>query len=223
MFVDLPACWQRALGAELGASYFADLCAFVDRERASHVVYPAEAAVFRAFTATPLAAVRIVLLGQDPYHGEGQAQGLCFSVPAGFPHPPSLRNILRELSTDLGVPAPSSGDLSVWAARGVLLLNTVLTVRESSAASHAKRGWERLTDAVISVLSQRTQPVVFMLWGKPAQAKVNLIDLSRHRVVVRAHPSPLSAHRGFLGTRPFSEVQRALRELGQPALDFALD
>jgi len=222
VIIDLPVCWQKALSAELGASYFAELCAFVDSERALHAIYPEESKVFRAFTATPLERVRIVLIGQDPYHGKGQAQGLCFSVPTGFPHPPSLRNILRELQTDLELPVPSSGDLSVWAARGALLLNTVLTVRDGEAGSHAKRGWERFTNAAISLLSQRKEPVVFMLWGKPAEQKVNLVDLVRHRVVVRAHPSPLSAHRGFLGTRPFSEVQRALHELGQPAFDFGL-
>ncbi len=222
MHVDLPACWQQALAAELEAPYFAELAAFVDAERAERTVYPAEDAVFRAFTATPLSAVRLVLLGQDPYHGEGQAHGLCFSVPVGIPPPPSLRNMLRELRTDLGLAVPESGDLTVWAERGALLLNTVLTVREGGAGSHAKRGWERLTDAAIVALSQRKQPAVFVLWGKPAERKARLIDGARHRLVVRAHPSPLSAHRGFLGTRPFSAIQHALRELGEPAFDFSL-
>jgi len=220
MLVDLPRCWREALSAELGASYFSELSAFVDRERASHAVYPSEAHVFRAFTATPLDAVRIVLLGQDPYHGEGQAQGLCFSVPSGLAHPPSLRNILREREADLGVPYATSGDLSVWAERGALLLNTVLTVRAGEAASHAKHGWERFTDAAIRALSQRERPVVFVLWGKPAEQKLKLIDLARHAAVIRAHPSPLSAHRGFLGTKPFSAIQAALRERGQAEFDF---
>ncbi len=221
MLVDLPRCWREALSAELGASYFGELAEFVDRERAAHAVYPDETCVFRAFTATPLAAVRIVLLGQDPYHGEGQAQGLCFSVADGLAHPPSLRNILRELETDLGVPYAASGDLSVWARRGALLLNTVLTVRAGEAASHAKRGWERFTDAAIRALSERKRPVVFVLWGKPAEQKVKFIDLSRHAVVIRAHPSPLSAHRGFLGTRPFSAIEAALRERDLAEFDFS--
>jgi len=214
-------CWRGALSAELGASYFAELAAFVDAERAAHTVYPSEACVFRAFNATPFDAVRIVILGQDPYHGEGQAMGLCFSVPAGLAHPPSLRNILRELEADLGVPKPASGDLSVWAARGALLLNTVLTVRAGQAGSHAKRGWERFTDAAIRALSAREDPVVFVLWGKPAEQKAKLIDESRHGLVIRAHPSPLSAHRGFLGSKPFSAIQAALGERGQGAFDFA--
>lgn len=222
MHVDLPACWQQALAAELEAPYFTELAAFMDTERAAHRVYPAEGATFRAFTETPLSSVRLVLLGQDPYHGEAQAHGLCFSVPVGIPHPPSLRNMLRELRTDLGLALPESGDLTVWAERGALLLNTVLTVRAGCAGSHAKRGWEQLTDAAIVALSQRTQPAVFVLWGKPAERKVRLIDGTRHRLVVRAHPSPLSAHRGFLGTRPFSAIQHALDELGEPAFDFSL-
>ncbi len=222
MIVNLPDCWRRALSSELGATYFGELAAFLDEERSQREIYPAPEAVFRAFTQTPLAAVRIVLLGQDPYHGKDQAHGLCFSVPEGVAIPPSLRNIFRELQSDLQLPLPSSGDLSAWAARGALLLNTVLTVRGGEAASHAKRGWEQLTDAAIRVVSERQQPVVFVLWGKPAEQKVKLLDLSRHRMVVRAHPSPLSAHRGFLGTRPFSAIQQALRELGQPEFDFRL-
>ncbi len=220
--MDLPDCWRRALDSELGATYFRELAAFLNEERSQHEIYPAPDAVFAAFTQTPLAAVRIVLLGQDPYHGQDQAHGLCFSVPEGVAIPPSLRNIFRELQSDLQLPVPSSGDLSAWAARGALLLNTVLTVRGGEAASHSKRGWERLTDAAIRVVSEQKQPVVFVLWGKPAEQKVKLLDLSRHRMVVRAHPSPLSAHRGFLGTRPFSAIQQALRELGQPEFDFRL-
>lgn len=220
--MDLPDCWRRALSSELGATYFADLAAFLDEERALHDVYPAPDAVFRAFTETPLADVRIVLLGQDPYHGKAQAHGLCFSVPDGVAIPPSLRNIFRELESDLQLTPPTSGNLSAWAARGALLLNTVLTVRGGAAASHANRGWERLTDAAIRIVSERQKPVVFVLWGKPAEQKVKLLDLSRHRMVVRAHPSPLSAHRGFLGTRPFSAIQQALSELGQVEFDFRL-
>ncbi len=222
MRLDLPSCWQRALHEELTADSFAALCSFVDAERRHHMVYPPADDVFAALVATPLSSVRLVLLGQDPYHGPGQAHGLCFSVPRGTAIPPSLRNILRELHSDLGLTTPEHGDLSAWTRRGALLLNTVLTVREGAAASHAKKGWERLTDAAIAAVSAQERPVVFVLWGKPAEQKRSLIDEARHRVVVRAHPSPLSASRGFLGTRPFSEIQSALAQLGQPPFDFSL-
>lgn len=218
----LPATWRAQLAAELAAPYFAQLSSFVDEERRAHTVYPAEPHVLRAFHDTPFDAVRVVLLGQDPYHGAGQAHGLCFSVPDGVPLPPSLRNMCRELASELGMEPPQSGDLTAWAKRGVLLLNTVLTVREGLAGSHQKRGWERFTDAAIVALSRRAQPVVFALWGKPAAQKRKLIDEQRHRVVTAAHPSPLSAHRGFLGTRPFQAINDALRELGQSPVDFRL-
>jgi uracil-DNA glycosylase len=164
----------------------------------------------------------VVLLGQDPYHGPEQAHGLCFSVPAGVSAPPSLKNMFKELEADLGVPKPSTGDLGPWAERGFLLLNTVLTVREGEAGSHQKRGWERLTDQAIRALSSRQRPLVFALWGKPAQQKRALVDETRHKVVVAAHPSPLSAHRGFLGARPFSAIQAALTALGEAPFDFRL-
>ena len=222
MDCQLPESWHAQLSGELAAPYFAQLSAFVDEERRAHEIYPVESDVFRAFRQTPFDAVRVVLLGQDPYHGPGQAHGLCFSVPAGVALPPSLRNMFRELATELNVPPPESGDLSPWARRGVLLLNTVLTVRAGEAGSHQKRGWERFTDAAISALSRRSRPLVFALWGKPAAQKRKLVDEQRHRVVCAAHPSPLSAHRGFLGTRPFSAISQALGELGEPAIDFAL-
>lgn len=222
MRLELPSCWQRALQHELTADSFAALGSFVDAERRRYTVYPPTEAVCAALFATPLASVRLVLIGQDPYHGPGQAHGLCFSVPRGMAIPPSLRNILRELHSDLGLAMPQHGDLTRWAQRGALLLNSVLTVREGTAASHAKKGWERITDAVISAVSAQERPVVFVLWGKPAEQKLSLIDRSRHRVVIRAHPSPLSASRGFLGTRPFSEIQAALQQLGQPPFDFSL-
>lgn len=219
---DLPACWRAQLAPELASPGFAALMRFVADERAQHNVFPAPGDVFRAFRATPFEAVRAVLIGQDPYHGAGQAHGLCFSVPEGISAPPSLRNICSELVSDLGVPTPSTTDLSAWAARGVLLLNTVLTVREGEAGSHQKRGWEQLTDAAIRALSARSTPLVFALWGKPAQQKRTLVDEQRMRVVCAAHPSPLSAWRGFLGVRPFSAINTALRELGQSAIDFRL-
>lgn len=222
MRVELPACWRRALASELNAPEFAALSAFVDEERRTSRVYPREGQVFRAFCATPFERVRVVLLGQDPYHGAGQAHGLCFSVPRGVALPPSLRNIFRERASDLRLSAPQHGDLSAWAERGLLLLNAVLTVREGEACSHQKRGWERLTAGAITALSARARPVVFALWGKPAEQKRKLIDERRHRVVTAAHPSPLSAHRGFLGARPFSAIQTALAELGEPPFDFGL-
>jgi uracil-DNA glycosylase len=222
MECQLPASWRAQLSAELAAPYFAQLEAFVDGERAKHEIYPAESDVFRAFRETPFDAVRVVLLGQDPYHGPGQAHGLCFSVPAGVALPPSLRNMFRELETELGKPAPKSGDLTPWAKRGVLLLNTVLTVRAAEAGSHQKQGWERFTDAAITALSRRSRPLVFALWGKPAAQKRKLVDEQRHRVLTAAHPSPLSAHRGFLGTKPFAAISQALIELGEPPIDFSL-
>jgi uracil-DNA glycosylase len=222
MRVDLPACWQRVLSAELSDPSFSALSAFVDEERRQRAVFPPEEQVFRAFRETPFEQVRVVLIGQDPYHGLGQAHGLCFSVPSGVPLPPSLRNMFRELESDLGLRPAHEGDLSRWAAQGLLLLNTVLSVRKGQAASHQKRGWERVTDGAIRALSARERPVVFALWGKPAEQKRKLIDESRHRVTLAAHPSPLSAYRGFLGARPFSAIQRALTELGQAPFDFSL-
>ncbi len=222
MLVDLTSCWRSRLQDELNSASFSALSAFVDKERSEHVVFPSEADVFRAFRETPFNKVRVVLLGQDPYHGAGQAHGLCFSVPEGVPKPPSLRNICKELEADQGVRVPVHGDLSAWAARGVLLLNTVLTVREGEANSHHKRGWERLTDAAISALGTGERPLVFALWGKPAQQKRALVDERIHRVVTAAHPSPLSAHRGFIGARPFSAIEEALRSLNQPVIDFSL-
>lgn len=218
----LPSNWREALQGELSEPYFEQLAAFVEEQRRSHEVFPAAEHTFEALSRTAPADVRVLLLGQDPYHGPGQAHGLCFSVPAGVPHPPSLRNIFRELAEDLGCTTPHSGDLSAWADRGVLLLNTVLTVRAREAGSHQRRGWERFTDAVIRAVDQGPQPVVFLLWGTPARKKRKLIGDGRHRVVEGVHPSPLSAHRGFFGSRPFSTVNRHLVELGQPPVDWAL-
>jgi len=218
----LPGSWHAQLSGELAATYFAQLATFVDEERRTGTVYPAERDVFRAFRETPFEAVRVVLLGQDPYHGPGQAHGLCFSVPAGVALPPSVRNMFKELASELGSAPATSGDLGAWAKRGVLMLNTVLTVRDGEAGSHQKQGWERFTDAAILALSRRTKPVVFALWGKPAAQKRKLVDEQRHRVVTAAHPSPLSAHRGFLGTQPFAAISQALVELGEPPIDFRL-
>jgi uracil-DNA glycosylase len=210
----LPPTWSRALAGELAQPYFAELQAFVATERQRHTVYPPDDDVYRAFALTPFDQVRVLLLGQDPYHQHGQAHGLCFSVPRGVPLPPSLVNIFRELQADLGCPIPKHGNLESWARQGVLLLNTVLTVRAGQPHSHRGRGWERFTDAVIRQLNARAVACVFALWGKPAQQKSKLIDASRHPVLRAAHPSPLSAHRGFFGSRPFSAINQALRRLG---------
>lgn len=225
----LPALsgdWMAALQDELRAPYFGELLQFVAHERERGPVYPPEGQVFAALQATTLASVRVVLLGQDPYHGPEQAHGLAFSVPRGVPLPPSLRNLFRELVDDVGVPLPSHGCLLHWAEQGVLLLNTVLTVRAGEAGSHRGHGWERFTDAILRVVLARPQPVVFLLWGGPAQAKLPLItaqtERGPHEVILSAHPSPLSAHRGFFGSRPFSAANTALERLGAEPIDWSI-
>jgi uracil-DNA glycosylase len=218
---DLPPSWQRVLASEFEKPYFRTLEDFIDSERRSHAIYPAEENVFNAFRLTPLDQVKVVLLGQDPYHGEGQAHGLCFSVCPGVRPPPSLLNILKELHDDLGCQLPGQYCLTSWAERGVLLLNAVLTVRAREANSHEGRGWEQFTDAAIQAINQRSDPAVFALWGRYAQKKGRLVDMERHRVVQAAHPSPLSAAK-FLGSRPFSAINDALRELGKEPIDWQL-
>ena len=217
----LPTTWD-IVADQLSKDYFYDLQEFVAAERAAHEVYPTDEHVFAAFEATPYESVRVLLLGQDPYHGEGQAHGLCFSVLPGVKLPPSLRNIYKELEADVGASRPEDGYLMSWAEQGVLMLNTVLTVRANEANSHRKQGWEKFTDAVIRAVSDKEQPVVFVLWGNPAQKKRSLIDLDRHFVVESVHPSPLSASRGFFGSRPFSQVNEHLQRLGSSPIDWAL-
>jgi uracil-DNA glycosylase len=218
----LPESWRTILGEETAKPYFARLDAFVTVERATHQVFPPREEVFAALEATPYEDVRVVLLGQDPYHDEGQAQGLCFSVRPGVRVPPSLRNMYKELNADLGLPVPKDGDLRPWTKQGVLLLNTVLTVRAHEANSHKKQGWETFTDAVIRAVSDRAEPAVFVLWGGPAKTKKALIDAGRHRVIEGVHPSPLSANKGFHGSRPYSAINAALEELGYPPVDWTL-
>ena len=222
MDLALPRSWTRVLADELTAPYFLEVQSFLEQERRRHSVYPPAADVFAALAMTPYDRVRVLLLGQDPYHGEGQAHGLCFSVRPGVPPPPSLVNIFQELHDDLGCPIPKHGHLAAWARRGVLLLNTVLTVRAQAAGSHRGHGWEKFTDAVIRKVNEKRDPVVFVLWGGPAQKKTKWIDAGRHAIVTAAHPSPLSAHRGFFGSRPFSAVNQALRGWGQEELDWRL-
>ena len=214
--------WNPVLRAEFEQPYWTELQTFVRDERQRGPVYPPHDEVFAALHLTSLASTRVVILGQDPYHGPGQAHGLCFSVRRSVAVPPSLRNILQELRDDLGCEPPSHGNLEHWARQGVLLLNTTLTVRGGAAASHQGHGWETFTDRVISTVSNKTTPVVFVLWGAASRKKRTLIDTTRHIVIESAHPSPLSAHNGFFGSRPFSRVNAALRESGQEPIDWAI-
>jgi uracil-DNA glycosylase len=221
MRVQLPADWKAILAEELKKPYFHKLKEFVDKERAEHKVFPPEEDVFNAFKLTPYERVKVLLLGQDPYHDEGQAHGLCFSVRPGVKRPPSLMNILKELHHDLGCTIPNNGYLVPWAEQGVMLLNAVLTVRAHKPTSHKDKGWETFTDAVIRALSERERPIVFLLWGAYAQKKIKLIDTDRHRIVTAAHPSPLS-YKKFLGSKCFSAVNKALEELGETPINWQL-
>lgn len=214
--------WNPILRAELAKPYWPELQRFVAAERACHPVYPAHDEVFAALHLTPFETVEVVILGQDPYHGPGQAHGLCFSVRPGVSQPPSLRNILKELQTDLGIGPAAHGCLEAWARRGVLLLNTTLTVRGGQAASHQGKGWEVFTDEVIRAVSAKPERVVFILWGASARKKKGLIDTTRHATIESAHPSPLSAHNGFFGSRPFSRANQALEAAGRDPIDWRL-
>ncbi len=211
--------WNPVLRGEFAKPYWAALRQFVADERARTVVYPPAAEEFAALHLTPLAETRVVILGQDPYHGPGQAQGLCFSVRRGVALPPSLVNIYKELRTDLGIEPPGHGDLSSWARQGVLLLNTTLTVRAGQAASHQGKGWETFTDEVLRVVNGHARHVVFILWGAAARKKKALVD-RRHTVIESAHPSPLSAASGFFGSKPFSRTNTALESAGQAPIDW---
>ena len=215
--------WNPVLRAEFEQPYWKELMGFVAAERAVHEVYPPHDEVFAALHLTPFADVRVVLLGQDPYHGPGQAHGLCFSVNDGVRLPPSLVNIFKELEADLGIAPSTHGNLRPWAQQGVLMLNTTLTVRAHQAASHQGRGWETFTDRVIGHVGAKTEHVVFVLWGSHARKKKALVDQTRHTILESPHPSPLSAHRGFFGSRPFSAVNAALARAGQPPIDWRLD
>ncbi|MFZ5842978.1 MAG: uracil-DNA glycosylase [Pseudomonadota bacterium] len=215
--------WTAALDGEKESPHFRAVMQFLDDQRARHVtVYPAKDRLFAALKCTPLNEVKVVILGQDPYHGPGQANGLCFSVNPGVALPPSLLNIFKELQADLGIPLSRHGDLSHWAKQGVLLLNTVLSVAAGQPQSHQGKGWEPFTDRIIREVNARCPHVVFLLWGKPAQSKLGMIDQSRHTVLTAPHPSPLSAHRGFFGCRHFSRCNAALAAHGQSPIDWAL-
>jgi uracil-DNA glycosylase len=219
---NIPASWQRVLADEFTKPYWAELQAFVAKERDEHTIYPPADEVYTAFQLTPFEDVHVFLLGQDPYPGEGQAHGLCFSVKPGVAIPASLRNMYKELHSDLGIPPAKTGYLAGWAAQGMLMLNAVLTVRAGEPNSHKGKGWETFTDAVIRAVNDKEEPVVFVLWGAYAQKKLKLIDTDRHTIVQSAHPSPLSAANGFFGSRPFSKINAALERNGFQHMDWNL-
>lgn len=212
--------WYAVLENEFNSQYFIELKDFLVSEKKKYNVFPKGSKIFSAFDLTPFSQVKVVIIGQDPYHGMGQAHGLCFSVPDGVTIPPSLRNIYKELNDDLNIPISSSGNLTRWARQGVLLLNAILTVRENCAGSHQGKGWENFTNAAIKAISEKLSGVVFMLWGNYAQEKQSLIDTSKHYILKAAHPSPLSASRGFFGCKHFSKTQEILKTNGYETINW---
>lgn len=214
--------WKQLLNNEFNSEYFRQLKEFLVQEKSQFRVYPAGQNIFTAFNLTPPENVKVVILGQDPYHGPGQAHGLSFSVPQGIAQPPSLVNIFKELHNDIGFSIPAHGNLEKWATEGVFLLNATLTVRAGQAGSHQKKGWEQFTDAVIRIISQSSNSVVFMLWGNYAKAKESLIDSSKHLILKSAHPSPLSAYNGFFGCKHFSKANEYLANHGKKPIDWTL-
>jgi uracil-DNA glycosylase len=215
--------WKQILAPEFQKDYFAGLKQFLVEEKKQHTIYPPGSQIFAAFQNTPFSKVKVVILGQDPYHGPGQANGLCFSVAPGVRQPPSLQNIFKEIEQDLGIPIPSTGDLSPWTEQGVLLLNATLTVRARSAGSHQNQGWEPFTDAIIQLLSQEREGLVFLLWGKFARSKTAFIDTQKHHVLEAPHPSPFSAHSGFFGCKHFSKTNEILKSRGEDPIQWGLD
>jgi uracil-DNA glycosylase len=214
--------WKSVLMDQFQSPYFSTLKEFLVEEKKRYTIYPPGRLIFNAFQRTPFDRVKVVILGQDPYHGKGQAHGLCFSVPQGIPKPPSLVNIFKELHSDMSIPLPEHGNLEKWADQGVLLINATLTVRDSQAGSHQNRGWETFTNRVIDIVSKEKSGVVFLLWGRFAQAKESLIDTNKHLVLKAAHPSPLSAYNGFFGCRHFSKTNFYLEQLGKTGIDWTL-
>jgi len=223
MEVNIEPSWKSELKEEFGKPYFAQIVQFLkDEKKKGKTIYPPGKLIFNAFECTPFDKVKVVIIGQDPYHNPGQAHGLCFSVPDGVQPPPSLVNIFKELRDDLDIPIPNTGNLEKWAKQGVLLLNASLTVEANNPMSHSQIGWHYFTDEVIKHVSKDKANVVFMLWGKFAQNKENIIDTSKHKVLKAAHPSPLSAHNGFFGCRHFSKTNNWLKEMGEKAIDWSL-
>lgn len=224
MMKQLTNRWKDLLAQEVERPYYKQLVTFLEQQYMEETVYPKKENIFSALQLTDYNQVKVVILGQDPYHGPNQAHGLSFSVEKGQKLPPSLKNMMKELQQDIGCEIPEHGDLTSWAKQGVLLLNTVLTVQAGKANSHKGQGWERFTDTIIENLAKREQPIVFLLWGKPAQSKRNLIERisSNHIIFQSPHPSPLSAHRGFFGSKPYSKANEALLSLGQQPIDWCL-
>jgi len=221
MHVTIAEDWKKELTAEFEKDYFTDLIRFVEKEYDEHRCYPPKESIFAAFNSCSFKDTKVVILGQDPYHGEGQANGLCFSVADDVTHPPSLKNIFKELESDLGIPAPESGNLERWAAQGVLLLNATLTVRAGEAGSHQKQGWEQFTDAVVERLSRKREKLIFLLWGGYAQKKGKKIDSTKHHILKSGHPSPLSANRGYwFGNGNFSETNELLNKLNAKSIEW---
>lgn len=218
--VKIESSWKAKLSAEFSKPYFTDLIAFVKQEYATHTVYPSGKDIFRAFDKCPFDQLEVVIIGQDPYHGPGQANGLSFSVNDGIALPPSLKNIFKEIEDDLGKPAPRSGNLDRWAEQGVLLLNATLTVKANTAGSHQNKGWEQFTDAVIKAVSEEKEHVVFILWGAYAQRKGSIIDASKHCLLKSPHPSPFSADNGFFGNKHFSQANAYLKSVGKKEIDW---
>lgn len=223
MAVNLKNDWSEMLREEFEKDYYMELREFLKSEYRDHIVYPSMYDIFSALNYTSYSDTKVLILGQDPYHGEGQAHGLSFSVREGIATPPSLKNIYKELADDLGCYIPNNGHLKKWAEQGVLLLNAVLTVRSGEANSHRGKGWEKLTDRIIELLSNREDSMVFILWGNNARAKKSLIDTTRHLVIESAHPSPLSAHRGFFGSKPFSMTNNFLKSVGREEIDWQIE
>ena len=218
----IEASWKAILTDEFNKDYFKELKQFLLQEKQQHIIYPIGKEIFNAFNYTPFEKVKVVILGQDPYHGKGQAHGLSFSVPVGIKPPPSLKNIFKELKVDLDIPIAKSGNLTSWAKQGVLLLNTTLTVRAKQAGSHQNKGWENFTDAVISNLSANKEALIFLLWGRFAQTKASLIDSKKHHILTAAHPSPFSAYSGFFGCKHFSKTNEILNKNGLETIDWKL-
>lgn len=220
--VAIDSSWEKLLSKDFNSEYFLKLTQFLSQEYKNKTIYPPISEIFSAFNLTPVQNVKVVIIGQDPYHGKNQAHGLAFSVQNDVKIPPSLKNIFKELNTDLQIPIPTNGNLTKWAKQGVLLINATLTVIENNAASHQKQGWENFTDSAIQKLSKNTTGIVFLLWGKPAQSKEKLIDITKHTVLKTVHPSPLSAYRGFLGCKHFSATNQILQENGRETINWNL-